>query len=1489
MRRFIIFSLLIISSVFLLVGCKENYLWIEIDKSFSTDESPSFNLYSEKEPTGINVELYKIQDKDILSVIDVYVGQVSIYDVKLTGLEKVNVEFTYNKQKEFYWYYGNYVNIRLKPLKAGLYFVRTTASGKVAYGLIKVTDTKLVVSQLGDDMIITATDRIKGTALSGIDIYGYDPFVKKKSVLLGKTDELGNLKIKYDWKMEKEGYNYVFVYTETDKGPAFCELYQYYSPKEVVSQYITGHIYTDRPIYRPGQEVNFKIYARKLVDGKPQNIPGENASVVIKNPEGDELFKQDMKLSDFGTAFGGIKLDDEAKLGTYYVYATIGENYIESNFEVQEYRKPEFIVNATPDRDYYLTGDTVTIKVDTDYYFGGPVKGAQVEWTATEYYGGTTLSKGSGVTSDDGSLEISFKAPEKWNENYYMNYYIYVDIGVTDQSRRQVSSTVGIYVYYYDVNLYVSTDRYLVKVGDNVSISLDVSDLSGNPISKDVLLGIEQEVYNEKKKEWEYKRVHEDEISIGKAGKVIYDYKPTEPGYYRINAEVIDSRGHKLTSYGYFWATGGEYTYYWWWWDMSGGKSIIVDKNEYTVGDTALVQLNVQPDFAVVDIIASGTKIYDVWHIPIENHTTSIEIPIKSDYFPYLTLSVLYAQKDGYYYDSQYLTIKDPSKSLKMSLKMDKKEYRPGDNVKWTVNVTDYSGKPQIADVCLGMVDEALYAIREEDKTTLESIFYPYIYSYLNVRTSDEFYFGTYAVEKKTETESISGLGMGSGEGGAMDKMKSMEEREVPAATKESYAEARVRREFKDTGFWLPSVISDSNGIANVTFKMPDNLTTWRTTVRGITKDTLTGETREKTLTTKKLIVRLITPRTFTQKDRVTISAVVTNYLPTPKKVKVYIEGDRIDLLSDKTQYITVGAGDTARVDWKVDVLGTGESTLTAYALTDIESDAMEVKVPIIPHGLKTVVYDTAVAVDGNTQLSFKIPEDVRLDSTGVKINLSPSIASTAFTSLEYLAGYPYGCVEQTMSRFLPDVYLVNILQKTGLTVQSKLIEELPKMIDDGLTRLYEFQHDDGGWGWWKDDQTNPFMTAYVIYGLSMARDADVAVRDDVFARGVESLKTQIGKMKDKDVNTICYMLYALSYAPGIETSFIYNTVNEKNILKKLDDLNPYALAVLGTAFVRSKLNDSALLVANELKKRAIDSGGLIHWDSSDVRGGWYDTSTETTSYVLRFFIEQGEEDNYLQKVVSWLVKNRCGYYWYSTKDTAACVMALSDYVEYTGEFEANYIATLSINGKQLDSFTITKADLLTGRKEIKLKGDELKKGDNILNINLKGEGRLYASYELTYYTPGENIASINKGITIVRSFDEKRKTGMSFEKTEGGKLTEYITINVKEPVDYMILEDFKPAGCEYEEDYEFQKSYIYGWDWYYWWYLPYTIEVKDEKICFFFDHLEPGEYRFAYKMRCETPGVFHTMPAVAYAMYSPQFGGSSDEIILTVKAKTVE
>ncbi len=91
--------------------------------------------------------------------------------------------------------------------------------------------------------------------------------------------------------------------------------------------------------------------------------------------------------------------------------------------------------------------------------------------------------------------------------------------------------------------------------------------------------------------------------------------------------------------------------------------------------------------------------------------------------------------------------------------------------------------------------------------------------------------------------------------------------------------------------------------------------------------------------------------------------------------------------------------------------------------------------------------------------------------------------------SADSLIDFPYGCVEQTMSRFLPSVLVVQALKKAGLPLP-KSAAKLPEIASDSFTRLARMQHKDGGWGWWEHDESSPFMTALVLDGLKRAADA---------------------------------------------------------------------------------------------------------------------------------------------------------------------------------------------------------------------------------------------------------------------------------------------------------------------------------------------------------------------------------------------------------------
>src|SRR5437588_8107191 len=169
----------------------------------------------------------------------------------------------------------------------------------------------------------------------------------------------------------------------------------------------------------------------------------------------------------------------------------------------------------------------------------------------------------------------------------------------------------------------------------------------------------------------------------------------------------------------------------------------------------------------------------------------------------------------------------------------------------------------------------------------------------------------------------------------------------------------------------------------------------------------------------------------------------------------------------------------------------------------------MELTLPIVPYGVKlsNAQAGTIAGASGDRDVEVIFPEASVPSSRMLQISVTPSVAGTIFGALEFLTSFPYGCTEQTMSSFLPNVIVSQALKE--LQIKSKIDPaSLQKKVKAGLDRLYDFQHDDGGWGWWKTDESHPFMTAYVVAGLTQAKAAGYEVHPDALLKGGEWLRS---------------------------------------------------------------------------------------------------------------------------------------------------------------------------------------------------------------------------------------------------------------------------------------------------------------------------------------------------------------------------------------------
>jgi uncharacterized protein YfaS (alpha-2-macroglobulin family) len=164
---------------------------------------------------------------------------------------------------------------------------------------------------------------------------------------------------------------------------------------------------------------------------------------------------------------------------------------------------------------------------------------------------------------------------------------------------------------------------------------------------------------------------------------------------------------------------------------------------------------------------------------------------------------------------------------------------------------------------------------------------------------------------------------------------------------------------------------------------------------------------------------------------------------------------------------VTIDQHGEHRVDWQINAPQTGQVQLLAKALTNTDSDAVELTLDVVPRGLREVKVERWDTSDeGEKQFALDLPGNADTNSRKLRVEASPSIAGTLFGALDYLTTYPYGCTEQTMSSFLPNV----IVSQTLKDVQTTTIRtgnDLKKKVERGRNRLYAYQHEDGGWGWW--------------------------------------------------------------------------------------------------------------------------------------------------------------------------------------------------------------------------------------------------------------------------------------------------------------------------------------------------------------------------------------------------------------------------------------
>ena len=819
---------------------------------------------------------------------------------------------------------------------------------------------------------------------------------------------------------------------------------------------------TDRPVYRPEQEVKFKAWTRKVGYDRPLNqseYARKTFRVEVLDPKNEKVHSADIEADAYGGVDGLFMLEDGATLGNYTVRVgwPSGKGVSQLGtiqFRVEEYKKPEFeVIVEAPDEPVAL-GELVTAKVRANYYFGAPVASGTVKysvkrskhdarwfpvrpwdwlygggywWYAYDYewYPGwyrwgcrgpiwpwyqwsadppEVVVEGEAELNADGEVSIDIDTAAALALHGDSDHRYEISVTVTDESRRNIDATGQVLVARDPFRVFAWVDRGYYRVGDTVNANFKAQTLDQKGVAGEGVLRLLRVIHDGDGGVTE-EEVEAWDIDPGEGGSAAHRLTADRAGQYRLSYEVTDDDGRTMEG-GYVFVVRGE--------GFDDGEKfrfnaleLIIDKAEYLPGERVRLMVNTAlEDSTVVLFVRPSNGVYPAPKvIQMKGKSTVIELDVGVVDQPNFFVEGL-TIADGKVHEVTREVIVPPEKRvMKVTVTPSKDDYRPGDMATMKVRLTDLDGLPFEGSAVVTIYDKSLeYISGGGNVSAIRDFFWDWkrYHQPNSWRVGQHWRFPSLVPTGKLPMRSIGAFGAtladdlgsfdsrrqaGFGHAGAttvaapmaaaangameMDAVASADGAAAKVGRSRELLKSKVaggadggqpmvepalRKDFADSAVWVGSVTTDHDGVAEITLKMPENLTTWRVKTWAMGHGTVVGEGEVEVITSKNLILRQQAPRFFVEKDEVVLSANVHNYLDSEKEVAVTIEldGGSLALMreGDATRRVRVGADGEQRIDWRVKVLREGEVEVRMKALTDEESDAVEMSYPVFVHGM---------------------------------------------------------------------------------------------------------------------------------------------------------------------------------------------------------------------------------------------------------------------------------------------------------------------------------------------------------------------------------------------------------------------------------------------------------------------------------------------------------------------------------------------------------
>ena len=1098
-----------------------------------------------------------------------------------------------------------------------------------------------------------------------------------------------------------------------------------------------GYIYTDRPAYRPGEYVSIRAIIRDVRNGV-YVVPDAVHHLSVIDARGLQIYKEEVKLSQFGGFHTQVQLDEGTSVGEYRIRVArydpgrkleIASHIFTGNFQVQRFQVEKVQLLLDFPRRVYFHGEQVEAAFTARYYYGQPVKNAQIQYKLPD---GRSYTE---TADNQGKLKVDFDT-KSMQPGKLLHFS-----GTVPGENASVRAAVTLAHLGFTIS--VEPDANLVLSGEPFNVTFQTKGADGQPIGAKLTVKVIQRQWSGSVSPVLSKLPWSISYDFSRSTEIIFQEHNLQTdaqtgigtiqlaldkgGGYYIRASGTDQFGQTVVRSRRVFISDE---------DDRPQLLIFAERTKTKVGASESIRVHsrLKPVLALITFEGETIINYDV--VLLESGMTPVHFTVGHKHFPDFYLGVAAIDNRQLRTNRKHFTVQRQLNLAVTWMRSDSEHegnnplpsYLPGEVAELQIRATDQLANPVKAEFSLALVDEALFAGYKDVSMDINDFFQKGLRREAAMRTASSctFYYTAVTGPVNVEIQAMSRKRRG----GRPLRMDSKASRAQAPRLEEPLEEPKVREESTYAGHWIGSVITDDSGLATVHIPMPEKTTKWRLTGRGSTVDTLVGQVSVNAITRKDFFLDVRTPRIVTEGDKIRVAVRLHNLTgyEGDAEVKLSLSVDESQPAHGDHKQITISAHDTSEIIFDGFTIPAGklhassnQSQLTVEVTATAGSlrDGIRRKITIRAWGLEFMHAQSGTAT-GDASVYVELPSDQRYTRKGLTISIAPTVSRIIYDLAlnDHPRPFQSGSIMRPViipsdsgGDLLAVAYALRYQQAVGDNPidNRRLLTRARTLVN----RLVTAQNEDGGWSLIRGvAESYPSVTARNLWALATARDGGAAVDDQVFANAENYLKEALVQINLSDNDTRAVILHAISTVGTVD----FDDANR--LYRRRNQLSDTALAHAALVFV----NLNRLMIAGELldilERRSLlpeQQGNAKNFSSIAAPG-----PVETVALALLGMQAARPNSAWVKDAVEYLIGQRryYGYSPYAAK--GAVVAALATYYQTTQYAADDYRLSLLVNGEPLET-TVVQAD--SANRLIHVPTVQILDGRNRVEMRIDGRG----------------------------------------------------------------------------------------------------------------------------------------------------------------------